>query len=236
MINKTCPLVLSQCYEYDFTACGYRILKNIGWDLSGIDFENKEKRNIQIGLIQRDNPKIARFIHDSVNSLIDNYLIENNIGEDELILRQFDGVTVTKKFKILNSSLPIKLTSVISKLIISFDRKKWMKINDKVVVKGLSHTPIDCSFYNLFQNLNFTNKKILVDQLETIRINIYKYPKIEWFVFEDEDDTFSVPIIDEGFLSFRRSSLSILKKSDLDCRYIWSEFVWPFIESIILTI
>ena len=71
--------VLTNLFQYDFSACGYNILKNSGFDISNIEYFDKKKRNIQIGLLQRDNPSLAGFLASSIENLIDFYLKENNI-------------------------------------------------------------------------------------------------------------------------------------------------------------
>lgn len=235
MINKDCPLILSNLFEYDFSACNYRILKNIGWDLSKINFEDKEQRNIQIGYLQRDNPELSAFLRNSVNGLIDHYIFENNINEDEIILRQFDGITLSKRMSKLNTSMPIDLRRIISKMIISHDRKKWLTIDENVVVKGVSNLPIDTSFYNYFKHLDYGNRNTLSNQLESLRKKIFHSPKLDWYMFkENEDDLYSIPIKNEGFIIFRSSTLSIVKTEDLDHNFLWNEYIWPFIEPILV--
>ena len=78
-ISKNSSLVLSTLFSYDFSACAYNILKSIGWDLSNIDFDDKKKRNIQIGLLQKDNPRLAKFLLNSINNLVNHYFIINDI-------------------------------------------------------------------------------------------------------------------------------------------------------------
>ena len=97
-ISKNCNFVLKDLFSYDFQACNYYLLKNIGWDLSEIPFEDKAQRNIQIGYLQRNNPKLARYLYDSTISLIDMYLSENKVDEQQVIVRARDGVITSKKF------------------------------------------------------------------------------------------------------------------------------------------
>ena len=175
-INDNCNLVLSSLYEYDFAACGYNILKSIGWNLSKIDFNNKEKRNIQIGLLQRDNPSMARFILESTVKLVNHYLKINNIQSSELIVQTRDGFILSRPLKIIDSSMPIDFRSVISKMIISANRKSYLLINTdgKVIVKGIKNRPINSYFYDLFKQLDFSNKTELLLGIERIRRVLFK--------------------------------------------------------------
>ena len=119
-INKNCKLFMRDVYLYDISACHYTIMQNLGFDLSKIDKTNKEKRNTQIGLLMRDNPKLTTILRSTTSSLIDEYLLRNNITEDDLIIRQYDGVITKKPIKeIVNPSMPLELRSIFQVMIIS---------------------------------------------------------------------------------------------------------------------
>ncbi len=236
MINNNCPLVLSNLFEYDFSACSYNILKNIGWDMSKIEKENKSVRNIQIGCIQRDNPPVSQYITSTINNLIDYYLRENQVNESEVILRQKDGVTLTKRLRLTNLSMPLTLTGVISKLIIDVTRKKWLIVysSGDVIVKGINNKVKNKDFFKLFRNLNYSNKSNLISGLEKIRQSIFSGSNINWFLQEEDDGSFSVPIINVGFIKISKSALSSLRVDDVDRYFLWEEYVWPFVESILI--
>jgi len=235
MVNQNVPLILSGLYEYDFASCAYNILRNIGWDLSKIDPNDKEKRNITIGYIQRDNPDIGQYIQLTISNLVDFYIEQNGLVENEVVLRQKDSITTTKPLKIIDKTMEFEFRGVISKLIISTDRKKWLIIysDGRVVTKGLTKNLYDDSFFMMFRNIDFANRRVLIDNLENMRRHIIQSEKIGWFVMTEED-SFIVPIIGEGFIKFRKSSLCSLTPEDIDRSYLWEEYLWPFVQSIIV--
>jgi hypothetical protein len=234
-ISKSCDLVLSDLFLYDFQSCYYNILESIGWDLEGIEKDDKLKRNIQLGLLQKDNPQLSKFLIDSAESLINYYLRTNNILEEQVILRQRDGVILTKKLEILDQTMPISLRSIISKMIITLDRNKYLAIhsNGQIEVKGISNKTIDTSFYNMFKNLDFSNRKQLFLGLEKIRQNILKSENLLWFT-EEKDDLYLLRIIGEGIVKLNKSSLKIIDIKDIDKNYLWTNLIWPFAESCII--
>jgi len=234
-ISKSCQLVLTTLFSYDFSACAYNILKSIGWDLSNIGIENKEERNIKIGLLQRDNPRIAKFLLGSITNLVDHYFVINDVTEEDLVVRARDGFIIKKKMDIINQTMPIDLRSVISKIIISTDRKKYLAIhtNGNIEVKGIRNKTADISFYNLFKNLNFSTKKNLLVGLERIRQTILSSENILWFSTRDNDN-YNVPIIGSGILKLNRASLQLVDPDEIDKHFLWEEYIWPFAESILM--
>lgn len=234
-ISKSCQLVLTTLFSYDFSACAYNILKSIGWDLSNIGIDNKEERNIKIGLLQRDNPRLAKFLLDSITNLVDHYFVVNGVTGDDLVVRARDGFIIKKKLDIINQTMPIDLRSVISKIIISTDRKKYLAIhtNGNIEVKGIKNKTTDISFYNLFKNLNFSTKKNLLVGLERIRQTILSSENILWFSTRDNDN-YNVPIIGSGILKLNRASLQLVDPDEIDKHFLWEEYIWPFAESILM--
>jgi len=236
MVNEKCSLVLGDCFEYDFSSCFYRILKGLGWDLSSVSETDKEKRNIQIGYIQKENPRVGQYLQETVTNLVDHYLRENQIQECDVILRQKDGMTLTKRLHVTDTTMPIELRGLVSKLIIDVSRKKWLIVysDGEVVPKGIPKRLYDMSFYDSFRNLDYSNKANLIKGLEGIRQRIFSDPKISWFLQEEEDGNFSIPIVGVGFIKVNRSAVRSLSPNDVDRRYLWEEYVWPFSESILI--
>lgn len=235
-ISKTSNYIISSLFSYDFSSCAYNILKSIGWDLSAIDYDNKEKRNIQIGLLQRDNPHLVKFILNSINNLVDHYFSINNIKVEDVIVRARDGFILTKELAIVDDTMPIELRNTISKMIISYDRTKYLALHTSgdVEVKGIRNKTLDSSFYLMFRNLNFSTKKSLLTGLEHMRQTILKSDRIKWFVREDDPGVYLVPILGSGLLKLNKSSLFLVDSEEIDKQFLWDEYVWPFARSVLI--
>lgn len=234
LINKNVDYILSNLYEYDFSACYYNILKNIGYDISNIEKNDKIKRNIQIGLLQKNNPRLSNELLNKTNNIIDHYLIENNINENEVIWRQKDGIITTKKLNKLNISMELEYRRTIMKLISSMDRNKVLLLYNmnEVDVKGVSNKPLDISFYKLFLNLNFCSKSQLFQGLENIRQNIHKSNNILWFSRESENGI-KIPL-KQGLINISKSALLSIDINDVDKTFLWEYYIWPFAQSLLL--
>ena len=95
-INKNLKLVLRDIYSYDISTCHYNILKKYGFNLSKINKDDKITRNIQIGQMMKSNSQITSLLRNTTNSLIDEYINKNGIEEDDIVIRQYDGMIITK--------------------------------------------------------------------------------------------------------------------------------------------
>lgn len=233
MISKTCNLVLSDLYSYDAVACSYNILKSVGWDLRDIDATNKERRNIQIGKMQVGNPVFSKLMIEQIDFLVDYNLKINNVKENEIITIQRDGVILTRPLK--QTSTNFSLRSIISKMILSIDRKSYLLIHSDgmVEVKGVRDKPINISFYNMFSNLNFYDKKLLLRSINFMRNSILNSNTNSWFAIEDGDSV-SISLIGIGKIKLSKSSLSVIKSNEIDKIFIWEDYVWPFIQPLLL--
>ena len=233
-MNKS-SFVYSDLFEYDFSACAYNILKNSGYDVSKINYFDKRIRNIQIGLLQRDNPYISGFISSSIENLVNFYLKENKILDEDIVLRQKDGLTLLKPMKNIDITMPMSFIGNISKLIFSVDRNKWLIIysNGKVVPKGFSSLPIDYSFFNFFKNLDYSNCRTLSRGMELIRKNIHASENKDWFCIEDEDQVL-VPMKNLGLVKFRKSVVYDIDINDVDKRFTWEDCIWPICRSLLV--
>lgn len=202
--------------------------------MSNIEYDDKIKRNVEIGYLQKNNPEIAYYIHNSIHHLIDFYLDKNSISKDDVIIRAKDGLILRKSMKYTSETMPISFRGIISKMIISIDRKKYLCIKDNdVVVKGVSKKPVDISFYNMFKSIDFSNKKSIVHSLEQMRKVIFSSEKCYWFCYEDEDGLM-VPIKGTGYIKIKKTIIDQIDIDDIDKRIIWEEYMWPFCAPLLM--
>jgi hypothetical protein len=235
-ISKKCNLLLSNLFYYDFEACYFNILSGIGYDLSGIDFNDKIKRNIQLGILQKGNPSLIRYLMNTTENLIDHYISINNINKEEIIIRQRDGLVLTKKLTTTNDTQKLDLRFIISKMIISVDRNKYLIINQngKVEVKGIKVKTYNMDFLEGFNNLDFSNKNNLLKGVEQLRLNIFNSDNILWFSNKDSNNIFKIPLIGGNIVTVNSSSLKNIDIREIDKTIVWEEILWPFCRSVLV--
>lgn len=189
-INQECRLVLSDLYFYDFKSAYPRLLSSIDWDFKDVDMQNKEERNIAIGMAQRGNRNLYSFLSSSVEGLLQYYLTENEVADEEVIVSQKDGFILTRLLHNTEDFMNLDFRGIIDLLIISPDRKKYLAVMDDVVqVKGISNFyPALLKIYSKFKNLNLYNKSSLFLQLERIKADVLTCTDKSVFMVEIGDN------------------------------------------------
>ncbi len=241
-INRTCSLVLKDVYYYDIEACHYQLLKGLGYNLTSLNKNDKLQRNIQIGLWMRDNPRLNVMIRKITNSTINSYININEIKDDNIILKAYDGIVTTKKLAVTTSQLtPIELQHEYDIFIISSTRKAYIARtasynNDHYyTIKGISHRYdlIDELIYKLLKiNLSFT-KKVIFNKLEEIKIEIFesKDPKLFCIPVKDK---FVIFLKGYGETLIGKGLVKILDTQDIDRQKYFELYIRPFTESIVI--
>ena len=142
-LNKSHGYVLTDVYDYDFAKCMYEMFKRLGYRIDDIDLSTKYNRNRSIGLIIRKYPEIGERCRKFVSSAISQYIMRNNLNENDIITTQFDGFISTKEIKEINLFMPLIIKSHFKKFIISFTDNSFIAINDndEITAKGISLKP-----------------------------------------------------------------------------------------------
>lgn len=237
-INQECRFVLGNLYLYDIPSCHCNILSSVGWDVSSFENLPKPERNRHIGMLRKQNPVLSAFLENSVEKIINSYILENGLKKDEIITRQKDGLIVTKKFRFTNLSIPIELRERITRMIISLDRRSYLcfTLGGKTIVKGIGRKPLDHSFYDLLGNIDYSNAKSLCEDLEIIRRRINSCKKTAWFSVPAPEGGYLVPLKNGFTLRLNKEALSRIDPDDIDKKFVWAKYIYPFAESILAEI
>jgi hypothetical protein len=234
-ISKSCKLFLRDVYLYDIGACHYTIMQNLGFDLSKIDKNNKEKRNTQIGLMMRDNPKLTTILRGTTNSLIDEYLLRNEISEDDLIIRQYDGIISKKALReTTDQYIPLELRSIYQVMIISFNRSMYIATDGNTpTIKGVAHRydAID-EVYKDIVSINYTNKEAIFKSLQNIKNKILSSEDPSLYCIPVSEDKYAVFFKQYGQLEISKTMARIMDTDDIDKKHYFSYYIEPFTKSI----
>lgn len=235
-LNSNLKLILDNIYVYDIEACHYQILNNLGFDLSGIDPEDKIGRNIEIGKMMQKNSRITSLLRNTTESIINDYIVKNNIKEDEIVIRQYDGMLLTRTLEHTNiGHIPLECRKIFYKLISSIDRKKYIAIdnNFEVTIKGVPgrYEYIDniykklCKIIDLNQDSLFTHLQKIRDKiLNSKDAKIFGIPK---------DEKFIIFLNGYGELEVSKSTLNIMDPDDIDRERYFKYYIEPFTKSIV---
>ena len=233
-INKNCKLFLRGVYLYDISSCHYVILEKLGFDISKIDKDDKEKRNTQIGLAIRDNPRLGSMLRSITTSTIDEYLKENNISENDIILRQYDGILLIKRLTITKGHIPLDLQKFFDMFIISIDRSCYLGFtSDSITIKGISrrYQKMD-EVYRKLSRINYNSKESVFKGLEEVKRLIFNTDDIMLFCIESDVDKYSVFLKQYGEIEVSKSTAKLLDMNEIDRQKYFDFYLKPFTMSV----
>jgi hypothetical protein len=236
-------LILRDVFSYDIVACHYNLLKVFNYDVSNIDENDKAGRNIQIGKIMRDNESIKTRLRETTNKIIDDYISFNELGENDIIIRQYDGILTNKRLiETEKSVLPIVLKNRYDIFLISIDRQKYISfdnLKNKVKVKGVPHLYNGImKYYNkLIRIVDIERKSRVLDNLENLKTEFLNETDMNVFAIDTNEEN-EVDIIFKSFgqLKIKRNTLYYMTEDEIDKEFYYDFYFHSFVQSVVLEI
>lgn len=227
-------------YEYDFSKCFFKLLlSNSECDLVDVDLNNKMERNIKIGLLQKQYPSISTYLLTSIEDFLTMYIHNNNLIEENIIWKQRDGFIIDKKLNEYTLGPYISFRGHIIKLIYTLNKKRILILynNDTIDVKGVQNKPINLDFYKGFFNINFSNKREMMRDLNLYKKYILYDPDIDvkYFARKIKDSNqYYIPLKSgDHIMKLNKSVLSKVNINDIERTFLWDDYIFPFVESIL---
>lgn len=237
-LNENLKLILRDVHVYDLESCHYNIMKNMGMDLTGIDPNDKLQRNIAIGKMMRSNPRLTSLLRTTTESIINDYINKNSIKENEIIIRQYDGLILTRTLKVTNiGHMPLERRKTFSQFIISIDRKMYIaKDNNlEMTVKGMTHKYEEMTkIYEKLCHISTLEKNTLFTELQKLKDNIFNTNYARLFAIPTTTKG-KVIVFLKGYgeIMIGESTLRIMDTDDIDKQKYFDFFIEPFTKSIV---
>ena len=236
-INTTHRLFLRDIYSYDITACHYIILKKHNIDITNLERDNKKIRNTQIGKMMRDNSRITSLLRNITNSLIDEYIMVNDIKNDEIILRQYDGIITSKVLSVTNlNNMPLEYRHHFEVFISSFNKKMYLAkaSNSDIIIKGVPFRyKLMDEVYEQICKINYANKTAIFKSLQRIKDNFIRNRNPNLFGIPVNDTNVNIFLKEYGEIEISKSALRILDINDIDREQYFKFYIEPFVKSIV---
>ena len=236
-LNENLNLVLRDLYLYDIEACHYTILKNLGYDMTGINFEDKFERNKKIGQMMRKNPRLTSLLRNKTETTIDEYILKNNIVEDEIVIRQYDGLILTRGLRERHvSEIPLDLRRHYEIFIMSIDRTMYIAYDrsGKTTIKGVPFRyPQMDEIYDKICRINFGNKSAIFKTLHRIKNNLLESDDPYLFGVPLKNDKYNVSLKGYGEMEVSKPTLRIMDTNDIDKQKYFDFYISPFTKSIV---
>lgn len=236
-INKLLNLVLNGVYSYDISSCHYNILKKNGFDLSNIDKDDKTKRNIQIGMMMKDNKELTSLLRKTTESIISEYISRNALAESDIVIRQYDGFLTTRVLRETNiAGMPLDLRHQFEIFISSIDRKMYLAkaTNGDFRFKGIpnKYERIE-EFYKKLCLAASMNKEMIFKNLQKIKDNFLK-SKDPFLFAVPVRDKFKIFLKGYGEVEVPGPTLKVMDLEDIDRMVYFKSYIEPFTRSITL--
>lgn len=236
-LNQNLKLILQNVYSYDISACHYNILKKYGFDLSGINREDKTQRNIQIGYMMRDNPRMTTLLRETTESLIQEYLDKNEIRDEELVIRQYDGFLVTRPLHTTKiGGMPLDLRNQFLVFVSSIKRTSYIAIDKdmQVKIKGVPYRyeRMD-EMYRKICKAAISGKETVFKNLQRIKDEIMTSKDPFLYGIPVGERKFNVFLKFYGEIEISEQVLKIMDLSDIDRSEYFKFYLDPFTKSIV---
>ena len=233
-INKNCKLFLRDIYLYDITACHYQILQKMNIDVSHVDPNDKLKRNTQIGLMMRDNPRLTSLLRNITISTVSEHLLKNDVKEDEIIIRQYDGVITTRPLNDTVGDLPLDFQKFFQSFLISSDRTRYIASDgSSVTIKGVSHRykEMDKMLERIIQ-INFLSIPTIFKMMQKIKDDVLTSQNPLLYCIPQKEDQFTVFMKGLGEIDISKSMARLMDTEDIHRQRYFDFYLRPFTESI----
>ena len=237
-INENAKLVLRDVYLYDIESCHYTIMEKYGWDLTGIEKDDKLERNIQIGKLMRKNPRLTSFLRNTTRSVIDEYMRANNLTESDLLLRQYDGIITKKTLRITDlGGIPFNVRKHFQIFISSINRNWYIALNSnlKTEIKGVPYRYDEMDkIYEKICKINYLNKESIFRNLQLIKNYIITNEDPKLFAIPTANNTYNIFLKTYGQIEVSKSTLKIMDPDDIDRDKYFDFYISPFTKSIVV--
>ena len=235
-------LIVRDVFSYDIKACHYNLLKIFGYDMRDIPKDKKLERNIKIGKIMRDNESIKTRLRETTNRIIDDYIKFNEIMEDDIIIRQYDGLITTKRLmETTKSVLPLEQQNRYDLLLISIERGKYIAFDNlkgKVKIKGVPnlYDGIKKYYKMLIKIVDIENKSRVLSNLDTLKTTFENEKDLNIFAIPANEDEVEIIFKSFGQIKVKKNTLYYMDDEEIDKSFYYDFYLHSFVQSVVLEI
>lgn len=235
-VNPRLRPFLRDVFSYDISQCHYEIMVRYGLDTSHIDKSNKINRNMQIGIMMKSNPRLTTLLRTVTESTIDAYINQSNLSENDIVIRQYDGLLTLRKMDTTPKGLiPLELREIFSIFITSLNRTMFIATTgDDYIIKGVPNRYPEMDVYiEKLLNINFLSKTSVFRSMQRIKDELLNEENIEVFGIPN-DEYYTVILKEYGEIDVAPSMLDVMDIEDIDKMKYFDMYLRPFTESICL--
>lgn len=203
--------------------------------MDSIDKEDKTSRNIKIGYLMKDNPRLTSLLRNYTNSLVNEFILRNSIVDNEIICQQYDGLLITRPALISDQYVNFGLRETYQNVIISDNRDNYIAVNNNgdVVIKGISNRYEQMDEYYLkLLKINYTNRKAIFGSLQKIKNDLYDCEFPDVFCIPS-NDKYEIFLKRYGKIKISDTIINMLDVDEIDKEQYFKIYLKSFFNSII---
>jgi hypothetical protein len=168
--------------------------------------------------------------------VVDNHLQVNKIKEDEIIIRQYDGIIVTKPLiQISNHSMPLEFRSHFLTFISSIDRSSYLATDGiETTIKGVPYRyeKIDNLLIKISKIEFIRGKETIFRRMQYIKDALLDSKDVSLFCVPVGENIFKLYLKDYGELEITQQTINIMDADDIDKKRYFDFYLKPFTSSI----
>jgi hypothetical protein len=170
--------------------------------------------------------------------LVNEFVLRNNICNDEIICHQYDGLLITRPISIYDQYISFGLREILSNVIISIDKNSYIALNNnrEVIIKGITnrYNHIDY-YYSKLLKINYFNKQSIFNSLHKIKNEILDCDDPTLFCIPCDDDKYEIFLKKYGKMKISETIINMLDVDEIDKQLYFEIYLKPFFDSVVIT-
>lgn len=241
-LDKSIPYLISkEITEYDIKSAGFNIsryFKLLSEDqLNLLESLDKKKRQVQIGLFQRENPVYKQELNDKFKEIRKKFFESNNLSEEDIHSIKKDAIFVYKKC--LNTSFD-NIQFVEKNTYSSYyyiNRLEFYVKDDTIDVKGISddklsyHRDYMLDFlHTIFKTMERSSFKLAIKYIREF-IDHYKRRLLDFRYYRElnRDSLFKLNIPGIGTIVVNEEAINNESLDTINITYNYMSYIIPLI-------
>jgi hypothetical protein len=190
----------------------------------------------------RDNESIKTRLRATTDRIITDYINFNELTEEDIIIRQYDGLITTKRLlETEKSVLPLEQQNRYDIVLISIERGKYIafdNLKNKVKIKGVPnlYDGIKKYYKMLIKIVDIEKKSRVLSNLDTFKTTFENEKDLNVFAIPANEDEVEMIFKSFGQIKVKKNTLYYMDDEEIDKSFYYDFYLHSFVQSVVLEI